>query len=116
MKKIFMFVAMIATITLLCTSCKKYEESPQDFAATLVGNDWQGYISGYKKNGSEWTYNGERNYAVLHFVKAAVDSPLKGKGYQLEYENENKYEYNQKAEFTWNVTEDKTAAATIPIG
>ena len=115
MKKIFMFMALTATVTLLCVSCKKDEKSPEDTASELVGSDWQGYISGYKKNGSEWVFNNERNFAVVRFT-ANADDPLKGKGYQLEYENENKYENTGKAEFTWNVTDDKLHIAYITEG
>ncbi|MBQ9640913.1 MAG: hypothetical protein IJV06_05090 [Bacteroidaceae bacterium] len=105
MKKIFLLMAVIATALLLNVSCKKDDKKePQDVATWLVG-DWQGYVSGYKKNNSQWDFNNERNYAVVRFV-ASSNGAKNGTGYQLEFKNEHMVEQTGFAEFFWKLEDE----------
>ena len=105
MKKILVFMAIIATAATLCVGCKSdSKKDPQETINNLTGGDWQGYISGYKKNGSQWDFNKERNYVILHFERTGE---LNGTGRQLEFDNEYMREQTGYAEFNWRMTDDK---------
>lgn len=107
MKKIFLFLAMIAMIASVTVSCKKDDKKdPKDVAQLLSSGDWMGYVSGYKKNNSQWDFNNERNYAVVYFKRTAANATY-GTGHQREYKNEHMNEQTGYAEFSWNVTDEQ---------
>ena len=115
MKKIFLFVAMVATVALLNVSCKKDDKKdPQEVANNLIG-EWQGYISGYKKNNSQWDFNNERGYAVIRFLSAGNNNKS-GMGNQLEFKNEHMTEKTDYAEFSWKIEDDKIRISYLMDG
>lgn len=115
MKKFFLFVAMVATVALLNVSCKKDDKKdPQDVANNLIG-DWQGYVSGYKKNGSQWDFNNERSYAVVRFLSSG-NNAKSGMGNQVEFKNEYMEEQWDYSEFAWKLEDDKIRISYLTDG
>ena len=106
MKKVFTYVTVLAAIAMLTmvtmTSCKD-KKDPYDVANGILSRDWQGYIQDQKENGSSWK-DMDRSKVTIHFQKT-TDSPFRGIGYQLEWEDDGSVK--DKNKFNWYITSDR---------
>lgn len=106
MKKVFTYVTVLAAIAMLTmmtmTSCKD-KKDPYDVANGILSKDWQGYIQDQKENASSWK-DMDRSKVTIHFQKT-TDSPFRGIGYQLEWEDDGSVK--DKNKFNWYITSDR---------
>ena len=101
MKKLFnyctLFLTAMTAMTAL-TGCERLNDIEDRQEARTIDGSWTGYIDTYYED--RWGLTGDSFRTTMYFER---ENPYGGWGYEVDYDNYNRYEDYYYCEFTWEV-------------
>ena len=98
MKKIFTYCTLFLTAMTVLTSCERMNDIEDRQEARTIDGSWTGYIDTYYED--RWGLTGDSFRTTMYFER---ENPYGGWGYEVDYDNYNRYEDYYYCEFTWEV-------------
>ncbi len=111
MKKLFLFLTVIAAMATVTVSCSKDDDviSKEDFVNKLTqggtSGTWEGMERTKTRSWGSWSNDGDK-YAIMRFDRSTTTA-TEGTGYLLYFENSYKETFKDKSDFTWNIVGDE---------